>query len=99
MDRNTGLAAAALAALAMAGCSTSPKVVDGMNKGRSGPADKPAPVEEKPGECWGVNACKGQGACGGVGHECAGNNACKGKGWLTLTKPKCDAKGGKFKPG
>lgn len=99
MDRKTGLAAAALAAFSMAGCATGGKTMDGMNKGRSGPADKPAPVVEKAGECWGVNACKGQGACGGVGHECAGQNSCKGQGWLSLTKPQCDSKGGKFKAG
>lgn len=95
MDKKTGLAAAALAALSM-GCAH--KVVDGMNKGRSNPVEKPAPVVEKAGECWGVNACKGQGACGGVGHECAGQNSCKGQGWLSLTEKKCLANGGKFKP-
>jgi len=49
------------------------------------------------GECHGVNACKGQGACGGEGHSCAGKNACKGQGWLEMTKADCDAKGGTFK--
>lgn len=49
------------------------------------------------GECWGVNSCKGQGECGGVGHSCSGKNACKGQGWLSLTHAECDAKGGKFK--
>lgn len=53
------------------------------------------PADEK-GECHGVNACKGQGACGGKGHSCAGKNDCKGKGWLKLTKAECDQKGGKF---
>jgi len=48
------------------------------------------------GECYGVNACKGQGECGGKGHSCAGYNACKGHGWITLTKTDCDAKKGKF---
>ena len=43
--------------------------------------------------------CKGKGACGGVGHECAAGNACKGQGWLSLTKPDCDAKKGTFKAG
>lgn len=65
-----------------------------------------APVHSQPseavGECHGVNACKGQGDCGGVtdGHKhgCSGKNACEGKGWLAMTKPACDEKGGKFKP-
>ncbi|MBT3236148.1 MAG: hypothetical protein HN353_09380 [Bdellovibrionales bacterium] len=49
------------------------------------------------GECHGVNACKGAGACGGKGHSCAGKNSCKGKGWLKLSKAECSEKGGTFK--
>ncbi|MCB1315963.1 MAG: hypothetical protein KDK27_08420 [Leptospiraceae bacterium] len=45
-------------------------------------------------ECHGVNACKGQGACGGAGHECAGMNACKGQGFLKLSAAECEEKGG-----
>jgi len=33
-------------------------------------------------KCYGANKCKGQGACGGVGHSCAGKNACKGQGYI-----------------
>jgi uncharacterized membrane protein len=56
------------------------------------------PAEAK-GECHGVNACKGKGACGGKeGHSCAGQNSCKGKGWLSLTEKDCKTKGGEFKP-
>ncbi len=55
---------------------------------------------EKPkaalGECHGVNACKGKGACGGADHECAGKNSCKGKGFVKLSKKDCTKKGGKF---
>lgn len=51
----------------------------------------------KSGECHGINACKGQGACGGKGHGCAGKNECKGQGWLKMTKAECDEKGGTFK--
>lgn len=41
-------------------------------------------------KCYGANACKGQGACGGVGHSCAGKNACKGQGYVeTETKDAC----------
>lgn len=44
--------------------------------------------------CYGVNKCKGTGACGGkhddgTGYSCAGNNACKGKGWLSIDKDTC----------
>ena len=39
--------------------------------------------------CYGVNACKGKGDCGGKGHSCAGENACKGKGYLKLDKETC----------
>lgn len=85
MDRKTSLAAAALAAAALAaGCSHR----HGKKAGD--------PVAAK-GECWGVNACKGQGECGGVGHSCAGKNACKGQGWIALTKADCDGRKGEFK--
>ena len=36
--------------------------------------------------CYGVNKCKGTGACGGKGHACAGENACKGQGFLDTTR-------------
>jgi len=49
------------------------------------------------GECYGVNACKAQGDCGGKGHSCAGKNSCKGKGWLKMSQSDCSEKGGKFK--
>ncbi len=42
-------------------------------------------------KCEGVNACKGQGAGGGAGHDCAGKNACKGQGYLEMTQAECDA--------
>jgi hypothetical protein len=62
----------------------------------------PVQAAGEAGECHGVNACKGQGDCGGknkdgVKHSCAGQNACKGQGWLGMTKEQCDKKGGKFK--
>lgn len=85
MDKNAKRVGAALAALAAAaaGCSGMPKTA-----GASAAAK---------GECWGVNACKGQGECGGAGHSCAGKNACKGQGWLALSKTDCDTKAGRFK--
>lgn len=59
---------------------------------------KPAGEAVK-GQCYGVNACKGKGACGGAGAACAGTNACKGKGWLFMTEAECKAQGGTFKAG
>ena len=54
-------------------------------------------AETKMVHCEGVNACKGQGACGGAGHDCAGKNACKGNGWIDLSAADCKAKGGTVK--
>ena len=48
--------------------------------------------------CAGVNACKGQGACGQAEHSCAGLNACKGKGWVEMSAEDCQKKGGKVAP-
>ena len=39
--------------------------------------------------CYGINACKGMGDCGGKGHACAGKNACKGTGSISLAKDTC----------
>jgi uncharacterized membrane protein len=39
--------------------------------------------------CYGINACRGMGDCGGKGHSCAGENECKGKGYLKLPKETC----------
>ena len=50
-------------------------------------------------ECGGINACKGQGECGGKGHGCAGKNACKGEGWVTkATDTECTTAGGTVIP-
>ncbi len=40
--------------------------------------------------CYGVNACKGMGACGGKGSSCAGTNACKGTGFVDVAKGSCE---------
>ncbi len=50
--------------------------------------------------CYGVNACKGTGDCGGKGHSCAGKNACKGQGYKSVeSKEACLAiKGGSLTP-
>ena len=39
--------------------------------------------------CYGINACKGTGDCGGKGYSCAGKNACKGQGFITLPADIC----------
>ena len=50
-------------------------------------------------KCYGINACKGTGACGGKGHGCAGANSCEGKGWLSLPEGTCTKiKGGSLQP-
>jgi uncharacterized membrane protein len=49
--------------------------------------------------CYGVNKCKGTGACGGKGHSCAGENKCKGHGFLKVEKDTClKIQGGRLKP-
>lgn len=49
--------------------------------------------------CYGVNKCKGTGACGGKGHSCAGANACKGQGYLEIEKDTClKIEGGRLTP-
>jgi uncharacterized membrane protein len=47
-------------------------------------------------KCYGVNTCKGTGACGGAGHSCAGKNACKGQGFVETSKADCEKQGGKL---
>jgi uncharacterized membrane protein len=67
-----------------------------------GASAAPAPAAEAGGEkvhCYGINKCKGTGACGGKGHSCAGENACKGQGWLELDKETClKIEGGRLTP-
>ena len=48
--------------------------------------------------CYGINACKGNGACGGkAGNSCAGKNACKGQGFVDVAKGSCmKIQGGKL---
>jgi uncharacterized membrane protein len=50
-------------------------------------------------KCYGVNKCKGAGACGGKGHSCAGENACKGQGYLKIEQDTClKIDGGRLTP-
>ena len=47
--------------------------------------------------CYGINACKGTGDCGGKGYSCAGKNACKGQGFIKLPSDVCTRiQGGKL---
>ena len=47
--------------------------------------------------CYGINACKGTGDCGGQGYSCAGKNACKGQGFIQLPADTCTRiQGGKL---
>ena len=49
--------------------------------------------------CYGINACKGMGKCGGPGHSCAGKNACKGQGEIEVLKGTCKLiQGGSITP-
>ena len=79
------------------GCKkTGDSTTGGEAAASSAAATAPATGEDKT-PCWGINECKGQGACGSQkeGTSCAGNNSCKGKGWIQLSKADCDAKGGR----
>jgi hypothetical protein len=48
------------------------------------------------GQCFGVNGCKGQGACKSAKNDCKGHNACKGQGWLAMTEQDCNGQNGQF---
>lgn len=58
-------------------------------------ADKETTKKVSVEKCYGINACKGHGKCGGEGHACAGQNSCKGQGWIEVIKGTCqDITGG-----
>jgi len=46
-------------------------------------------VEEGNVHCYGINKCKGTGACGGKAHSCAGQNECNGQAWLETSEDLC----------
>ncbi len=65
----------------------------------AGAVATPSAVKAGGDECYGVNKCKGTGACGGKGHSCAGKNECKGQGWLKIDKDTClKIQGGSLTP-
>lgn len=74
--------AAAAAALVMSGVAFAPAA---------------SAADEKV-HCYGVNSCKGHGACKTASNDCKGKNACKGQGFVSLTKADCTAQGGSLEP-
>jgi uncharacterized membrane protein len=50
--------------------------------------------KEQPGRCYGVNSCKGEGACATAKNDCKGHNQCKGQGVVLKTPAECKALGG-----
>ena len=55
-----------------------------------------ANAETVKGRCFGVNGCKGQGACKSAQNDCKGHNGCKGKGWLSMIEEDCTNQGGQY---
>jgi uncharacterized membrane protein len=47
--------------------------------------------------CYGINACKGQGSCATATNACQGQNSCKGKGVVRTTEAECKDKGGEVR--
>ena len=45
-------------------------------------------------QCGGVNQCKGLTSCKSTNNSCRGQNSCKSQGWLSMSRPECDAQGG-----
>ena len=74
--KQRALLAASVAGLIAAGLSAPVRA----NETASGDGKSP---------CYGINKCKGTGACGGADHSCAGANACKAQGYLLLEKETC----------
>jgi len=47
-------------------------------------------------KCFGINSCKGQGACATAEHSCGKHTPCQGHGWLPVeSAEECATKGGK----
>jgi uncharacterized membrane protein len=69
MSRNKKMIAAALAfaAVTFAAVPATSALADGASAGV---------------QCFGANACKGQGSCKSGSNSCKGQNSCKGKGFI-----------------
>jgi hypothetical protein len=55
-----------------------------------------ASAETVLGRCFGVNGCKGKGACKSAQNDCKGKNACGGKGWFSMLQEECKGAGGQW---
>ena len=94
MDRK---ASKLIKSIAMAGLVTGGLLLGSQAYANDGKAKAKADDHhDEQGKCWGVNACKGKGKCGGRGATCAGHNACKGKGWVKKTHHDCTEAKGEF---
>ena len=49
-----------------------------------------APASGDSVRCFGVNECRGRGACATAGNQCAGQNACRGRGVLETSREACE---------
>ena len=58
-----------------------------------------AQAEEKNVQCYGVNACKGNGSCKTASNACKGQNSCKGQAFVLVSADACKAIGGKTSAG
>lgn len=54
-----------------------------------------ASAQEVKVKCYGVNACKGKGACKTSMNACKGKNACKGQGFDMMSEKSCIEKLGR----
>ncbi len=88
--KTSGIALALAAAAMFAGCDR------GGAPETAATAESMEKKEVAVGKCFGINSCKGSGACATASSACAGQNACKGQGWLALGKDECEGKGGRF---
>lgn len=55
-------------------------------------AQKSSQFKDSEYQCWGINACKGQGSCSATGRRedgCSGSNECRRKGFLRLDPETC----------
>lgn len=55
----------------------------------------PALASGETARCFGVNDCRGRGACATANNQCAGQNACRGQGVLEMSREACENAGGR----
>jgi hypothetical protein len=89
-----GAALATAIALSLKGCASAPVESSGNDMIQVNP-----PVNNEI-LCYGVNSCKGQGACKMVTSTCRsvtsgpGSNSCQGKGGVYMHAKECQSQGG-----